>query len=160
MKYTAILLSLLATSAFANIPIGKYKADEVKCKSGRALKLGGKFMVYTIFLEVAATEMTMTANANSGSWAPFKLNCTQVNRGKYVYTQENVYEGDLPNISVQCNNPAWTNILKRRLFGVEEYGQFNYTVNGNKLTIYNPNTITKYSCKDPGDYPIYYYTKQ
>jgi hypothetical protein len=104
--------------------------------------------------------MTMTANANSGRWAPFKLNCTQVNQGEYTYTQENKYEGDLPNISVKCNNSAWTSILKKRLFGVEKYGEFNYEVNGDKLTIFNPNTITKYSCDKNGDYPVYRYTKQ
>lgn len=159
MKLMILMLTLVTTTAFANIPLGKYQVEKIQCKTGKTMKLGGKFMLYTIFLEVSENYMVMTANAKSGSWAPFKLNCTQVNKGKYVYTQQNVYEGDLPNISVQCNSPAWTNILKKRLFGVEKYGVFNYQVNGNKLTVYNENTMTKYSCDKPGDYPIYYYKK-
>ena len=60
--------------------------------------------------------MKMTAVAKSGSWAPFKLNCTQVNEGDYVYTQEGKYEGELLNTSVKCNAKAWTAILKKKLF--------------------------------------------
>lgn len=159
MKLLALLTILVSTQVLANIPTGKYKADKIQCKTGKALKLGGKFMVYTITLDVTDTNMVMTAKAKSGSWAPFKLNCTQVNKGSYVYTQENKYEGDLPNTSVKCNAAAWTAILKKKLFGVEKYGEFNYKVKGKKLTIYNKNTITKYSCDKAGDYPIYYYTK-
>lgn len=159
MKLLAMALALFSVNALAAIPTGKYKADKIQCKTGKIMKLGGQFMVYTIYLDVASTQMTMTATAKSGSWAPFRLDCTQVNRGNYVYTQENKYEGDLPNISVKCNSPAWTSILKKRLFGVEKYGEFNYSVSGKKLTIYNPNTITKYSCDKAGDYPIYHYTK-
>lgn len=160
MKIITLIALLISTAAFANIPLGTYKVDKIQCKTGKTLKLGGKFMVYEIFLEVKEAEMIMTANAKSGSWAPFRLNCSQVNRGKYVYTQEGKYEGDLRNISASCNNDMWTRILKKRLFGIEEYGEFNYTVSGNKLTTYNVNTVTKYSCEAAGDYPIYYYTKQ
>lgn len=150
---------LVIGSATAQIPLGKYKAEKIQCKSGKTMKLGGKFMVYEIFLDVKQTEMVMTANANSGSWAPFKLNCTQLNKGSYVYTQEGKYEGELKNISAKCNNAMWEAILKKKLFGVEEYGVFNYKVNGPKVEVFNPNTVTKYSCDGPGDYPIYYYTK-
>ena len=159
MKIITFLTLLVSTTAFANIPLGTYKVDKIQCKTGKQLKLGGKFMVYSIMLEVKETEMIMTAKAKSGSWAPFRLNCTQLNRGKYVYTQEGKYEGELPNISASCNNSMWTNILKKRLFGVEEYGVFNYKVNGNKLEVYNADSVTKYSCEAVGDYPVYYYTR-
>jgi hypothetical protein len=143
----------------ADIPTGKYQVENIKCKSGHVMKLGGKFMTYSIFLDVDSTNMKMTAIAKSGSWAPFKLNCTQVNEGSYVNTQENRYEGDLPNTSVKCNAKAWEGILKKKLFGVEEFGEFTYQVNGNKLIIFNPNTVTKYSCDKADDYPIYFYKK-
>lgn len=156
----AILTAIFITGfALAQIPLGKYKVEKIQCKTGKVMKLGGKFMVYEIFLDVKATEMVMTAHAKSGSWAPFKLNCTQINKGGFVYTQEGKYEGELPNISAQCNNPMWTNILKKKLFGVEEWGVFNYKVAGDKLEIYNPETVTKYSCDSAGDYPVYYYKK-
>lgn len=156
---TIITALLIASSALAQIPLGTYKAEKIQCKTGKVMKLGGKFMVYEIFLDVKASEMVMTARAKSGSWAPFKLDCTQVNRGDYVYTQEGKYEGELPNISAKCNNPMWTNILKKKLFGVEEWGVFTYQVNGDKLKIFNPDTVTKYSCDTAGDYPIYHYKK-
>lgn len=156
---TILMALVLASSAFAQIPHGKYEVEKIQCKSGKVMKLGGKFMVYKIFLDVKEKEMVMTAKAKSGSWAPFKLDCTQLNRGKYVYTQEGKYEGELPNISAKCNNSMWTNILKKKLFGVEEWGVFNYKVSGKKLTIFNPNTVTKYSCDKAGDYPVYHYKK-
>lgn len=158
MKLILTLLFFTST-AMANIPNGTYQVDKVQCKSGKVLKLGGKFMVYNIKLAIASGRWEMTAIAKSGSWAPFKLNCTQINKGKFTYTQENKLEGDLPNSSVKCNSPAWTSILKRRLFGVEEYGEFTYKVKGKKLTLFNPSTVTKYSCDKAGDYPIYYYSK-
>ncbi len=155
-----IALALCCSSfAQANIPQGKYQIEKIQCKSGKVLKLGGKFMVYKIYLDVGAGSITMTATANSGSWAPFKLNCTQVNEGQFTYTQEGKYEGDLPNKSVKCNAKAWEQILRKKLFGVEEYGTFNYQVNGNQVIIYNPQTITKYSCDQSGDYPIYHYKR-
>lgn len=151
---------LASATAFATIPEGRYKVDKIQCKTGKQLKLGGRFMVYSLLLDVGATSWKMTAKAKSGSWAPFRLDCTQINRGKFTYTAEGKLEGDLPNESVECNAAAWTEILKRRLFGVEEFGVFNYKIQGNKLEIYNPNTVTKYSCDAAGDYPVYYYTKQ
>ncbi len=156
---TILTALLIASTTFAQIPLGKYKAEKIQCKTGKVMKLGGKFMAYGIFLDVKATEMIMTAHAKSGSWAPFKLDCTQVNKGSYVYTQEGKFEGELPNISAKCNNSMWTGILKKKLFGVEEWGVFNYTVNGDKVKIFNPDTVTKYSCDKAGDYPIYHYKK-
>lgn len=159
MTKLSLVLALLSFNAFATIPTGKYQVDKIQCSTGKVMKLGGKFMVYKIFLDVGEGEMVMTAKANSGSWAPFKLNCTQVNKGTFTYTQENKYEGELPNVSVKCNASVWTSILKKKLFGVETYGEFDYTVNGDKLTISNPNTVTKYSCAKTGGYPVYHYTK-
>ncbi len=159
----SLMLLLLATftlSAGAVIPKGLYKVDKIQCKSGYSLKLGGKFMEYSVMLNVLETELVMSVKAKSGSWAPFKLNCDQVNRGKIVYTAENKYEGDLPMVKAKCNAETWTNIIKKKQFGVEEYGVFNYKVSGKKLTIWNPNTINKYKCTKSGDYPVYYYTKQ
>lgn len=161
MKTIAILLTVLSLPVLANIPEGSYVAEKIQChKSKKVLKLGGKFMVYKIQLNVTPKDLTMIATANSGSWAPFKLNCTQVNKGRIVYTRENTYEGDLPNVSVKCNNAVWTNILKKKLFGVEKYGEFTYNVSGNKVVIFNPKTTTRYSCDQSGDYPVYYYTKK
>lgn len=152
----------LVTSFLANAEItpGLYQVEKIQCaKSGKQLKLGGSFMVYDIKLNVTDKSMKMTAVAKSGSWAPFRLNCTQVNEGTFTYTSENTYEGELPNISVECNADMWTRILKKKLFGVEEFGEFTYEVSDNKLTISNPNTVTKYSCDETGDYPVYYYKK-
>ena len=160
MRLIAILMMLTTVGAYANIPVGQYKVDKIQCKTGKELKLGGRFMVYSLLLDVEATSWKMTAIAKSGSWAPFRLDCTQINVGKFTYTSEGKLEGDLPNESVECNSPAWTEILRRKLFGVEEFGEFTYKVDGRKLEIYNPNTITKYSCDSAGDYPIYYYTRQ
>ena len=160
MRLIAILMMLTTVGAYANIPVGQYKVDKIQCKTGKELKLGGRFMVYSLLLDVEATSWKMTAIAKSGSWAPFRLDCTQINVGKFTYTSEGKLEGDLPNESVECNSPAWTEILRRKLFGVEEYGEFTYKVDGRKLEIYNPNTITKYSCDSAGDYPIYYYARQ
>lgn len=154
-----LLVSILSLSVFANIPEGRYQIEKIQCSTGKVLKLGGKFMVYKIFLDVGEGVMKMTATANSGSWAPFKLNCTQVNEGTFTYTQEGKYEGELPNTLVECNAPAWTRIMKKKLFGVEEFGTFDYQVVENKLTISNPDTVTKYSCDKTEGYPVYHYIK-
>lgn len=159
MKLLIMATVLMASQAFGQIPSGLYKVDSIKCKTGKVMKLGGKFMTYEIYLDVAQSSMKMTARAKSGSWAPFKLDCTQTNEGTFTYTQEGKFEGELPNTAVSCNASAWESILKKKLFGVEEFGEFTYTVNADKLTIFNPNTVTKYSCDKAGDYPIYEYTK-
>lgn len=159
MKTLLVLLTIMSAAISGEIPLGKYKVEKIQCNTGKVMKLGGKFMVYEIFLEVKASEMIMTAHAKSGSWAPFKLDCEQVNRGQYIYAQEGKFEGELPNISAKCNSPTWTRILKKKLFGVEEWGVFNYTVKGDKLEIFNPETVTKYSCDKTGGYPVYYYKK-
>ncbi len=158
-KMTLLFLSLMAMSAAADIPDGRYLLEKIECSTGKVLKQGGKFVTYQLFLDINAPVMKMTALAKSGSWAPFKLDCTQINEGSFIYTQEGKYEGDLPNTSVKCNADAWTNILKKRLFGVEEFGTFDYELNGDKLTISNPNTVTKYSCEETGGYPIYHYNR-
>ena len=158
-KFIYVFVMAFSKLALANIPNGNYKIEKIQCQSGKVMKLGGKFMIYEIFLKVSGNEMTMTAKANSADWAPFKLNCTQVNQGQFQYTQAGQFEGDLPNISVECNNPSWTNILKKRLFGVEQFGTFDYSFDGSQLVIQNKDTITKYSCDQNGDYPIYYYKK-
>lgn len=152
-------MSVLSFNVFSTIPVGQYKVEKIQCQSGKVMKLGGKFMVYEIFLKVTEVDLTMTAKAKSGSWAPFRLDCTQVNRGQFVHTQEGKFEGELVNVAVECNSPAWTAILKKKLFGVEQYGVFDYKVNGKELVIFNKNTITKYSCDKSGDYPIYFYKK-
>lgn len=159
LKIITAATLLLANFSFAQIDEGRYKAQKIQCKSGKTLKLGGKFMIYDIYLEIKDNRMTMTAIAKSGDWAPFRLNCTQLNQGNFTYTKENTYEGELPNISVSCNSPAWTAILQRKLFGVEEFGEFTYAQSAGQLIIHNSQTVTKYSCDAPGDYPIYYYQK-
>ncbi len=159
MKLIILMLTVLSLNVYSNIPEGRYQVEKIQCTTGKTLKLGGKFMVYKIYLDVSNGLMKMTAKANSGSWAPFKLNCTQVNEGSFTYTQEGKYEGELPNTSVRCNAKAWTRILKKKLFGVEKFGEFSYAVNGDKLVISNPDTVTKYSCDKNGGYPVYYYKK-
>lgn len=158
MKLVLIGL-MLSLTTLANIPQGRYQIDKIQCSTGKVLHLGGKFMIYKIFLDVGEGNMKMTATARSGSWAPFKLNCTQENEGTFTYTQEGKYEGELPNTLVKCNAQAWIRIMKKKLFGVEKFGTFNYAVIGNKLTISNPDTMTKYSCEKTGGFPIYHYTK-
>ena len=159
MKLIAVLLMSLSFTTMATIPVGQYQVEKIQCSTGKVLHLGGKFMVYKILLDVTDSKMTMTATANSGSLAPFKLNCTQVNEGSFTYTQEGKYEGDLPNTIVKCNSKPWIAIMKKKLFGVEAYGEFSYALDGDKMTISNPNTITKYSCEKEGGYPIYHYIK-
>ena len=156
-----ILLFMLttATAAFAVIPVGTYKADNITCKSGKVMHFGGDRIHYSLTLEVMSNMMRMTATVKSQGWFNGILNCIQVNEGSYVYTQASKYEGELPNIKASCNFPPMTAILKAKLYGVEEYGEFNYSVVGNKLTIFNPQTVTKYSCTGAGDYPIYNYTR-
>lgn len=158
-KLAYLFLIYSSFSALAVIPEGTYKATKIQCKSGKVMKLGGKFIIYDIFLDVKPNEMMMTAKAYSGDWAPFKLQCTQINKGTISYISEEKYSGSLPNTFVECNNPTWTKLLKKRLFGVENQGTFNYKVSGDELMIFNAATVTKYSCDQAGDYPIYYYKK-
>jgi hypothetical protein len=159
MKALAFLLVLVSISSFADIPTGKYRLEKIQCKSGKVLKLGGKFMQYNVTLDVTDADMKMTAIAKSADWAPFKLNCTQINFGKFSYSGDSQFSGSLPMTSVKCNAKTWENILRKQLFGVEAEGVFTYNVSGNKLTIENSNTITKYSCEKTNSYPVYHYTK-
>jgi hypothetical protein len=158
--FLSSIILIMSSVVLAEIPTGTYKVDKIQCKTGYALKLGGKFMEYAVYLDVRSTEMTMRVSAKAGSWAPFRLNCSQENKGRIVYTAENKYEGDLPMTKAKCNAETWTNIIKKKQFGVEAYGEFNYKVAGKKLMIWNPSTINKYKCTKSGDYPIYYYSKQ
>lgn len=160
MKKLLLLTTLLATSAMADIPSGHYVLDKIECTDGKVLKLGGKFMQYQVTLDVSEGEMKMTALAKSASWSPFKLDCAQTNVGKFSYVGETQYEGYLAMDTVECNAGAWETILKKQKFGVEEQGVFDYTVNGNKLTIKNDNTTKLYSCKKTNSIPVYYYTKK
>lgn len=157
---TLLLGLFLSMNALAQIPTGSYILEKIQCKGDKTLKLGGKFMQYKITLDVTEGLMKMTAVAKNGSWAPFKLRCTQINEGKFSYTGDNTYEGNLGLLSVKCNAATWENILRKQLFGVEDQGNFEYHVNGNKLTIENPDTITKYSCEKTNTYPVYHYIKQ
>lgn len=155
----ALLVTLTALTSFAQIPQGKYTLSKIECSDGKVLKLGGKFMIYNVSLEVGAEDMKMTAVAKNAKWAPFKLDCTQVNTGKYKITSDTQYEGSLALTSVKCNAKAWEGILNKQHFGVEEQGVFDYEVSGNELQIFNPATFTPYSCKDTNSYPIYFYKK-
>ena len=166
MKIFAMILLGASVSAFATIPQGKYKADKIVCaKSGKVLKMGGdpsarKPVKYDMFLDVTATELIMTVDVVSAGWGDFRMKCKQVNRGAYVYTKENTYEGELKNTVAKCNSQMMERYLKSKLFGVEEYGEFTYNVSGSALTIFNTETVTKYSCTEQAnDYPIYYYNK-
>ncbi len=160
MKY--LLTLLLSVSIFAAIPAGDYKLDRIVCSSGKELKLGGKFMVYTVTLDVTASDMRMTAIAKSGSWAPFRLDCTQTNYGKYSLVNASTYQGYLGLENVTCNNDRWTDRLRKRPFAAEpNVVDFNYSVSGNSLVIKSPNTTNNFkSCAKDNAYPIYYYTKQ
>lgn len=156
----SIIIVALSFATIAKIPEGKYQVEKIQCNSGKVFKLGGKHMIYDIYLTVTPTIMRMTANSKSNMRnLPLNITCTQINEGSYVYTQDNVYEGELKSVKSQCNNVMWTTILKLKKFGVESYGVFNYQVAGNKLVIYNTKTTTKYSCDGAGDYPIIHYKK-
>lgn len=155
---------LVAGNTYGKIPVGTYLLDNITCSNGKKLKMfskdGSHGMKYTVTLEVQnAGRMKMTAVAKSFSFAGFKLNCTQVNLGKFSYINNSSYQGYLSLDSVKCNVPGFTNRLRRKGFGVEEQSSFKYQVKGNKLRIENPNTITKYSCKKTNSYPIYNYTR-
>ena len=165
MKTTSLasllITTFLSVNLYANLPTGSFKIEKIQCKTGHIMDVGGKFMVYDILLDITDKNIKMTATVEGGDWMPGTLNCEQINYGRYTNTRENQYEGDLPNIKTKCNNAAWTAMLKRWLFGVEEYGTFTYKVNGKRLVIYNKDTITKYSsCDKPGDYPIYHYIRR
>ena len=156
----AIFLSLVISSiCFGQIPNGTYRLEKIMCSTGKKLKLGGKFMQYQVDLKINDNLMNMTAIAKSAKWAPFKLKCTQKNEGKFSIRSNKTYEGYLQLSHVECNAKMWEGILKKHAFGVEEQGTFTYAISGKKLTIENPKTVTKYSCKKTGGYPIYHYNK-
>lgn len=154
-----LLLSLLSLSAFAALPTGNYTLKKIECSDGKILKLGGTLMQYDVTLKIDETNIEMTAIAKNTKWAPFKLNCTQVNFGAYENTAEGKYIGELPIKSVKCNAKTWEGILNKQHFGVEEKGEFDYSLVNGELTLFNPATMTPYSCKDTNSYPIYFYTK-
>lgn len=160
MKYLfALLIFLLSFPAAAEIPLGNYEITKIQCQSGKILQLGGSYMRYHVYLNFTDTKMTMTAQMKSLTSNKQALECVQINSGEYVYTQDNKFEGELENKSIKCNAKAWERILKKKAFGVEEYGEFTYSIRGDELIISNPNTITRYSCRNTGDYPIYHYKK-
>lgn len=160
MKTLVLGLALISTSLMAEIPTGKYILDKIVCTDGKELKLGGKFMQYDVTLDVEEGVMKMTALAKSASWSPFKLDCTQVNVGKFSYVGESQYEGYLLPEVVKCNASAWEAILNKQKFGVEEQGLTEYKIDGNKLSIKNLETKTLYSCKKTNSIPVYHYTKK
>lgn len=161
MKRLSLILIFLCMNVFAVIPQGRYKVTKIQCKTGYTIDFGkvNEYMNYSIYLDVGNTAMAMIANAQTTPNSPIRIHCEMENRGSFTYTQAGKYEGELLNTKASCNSPIWTNILKKRLWGVEEYGVFNYHVNGPHLTIYNEKTITKYKCTQAGDYPIYHYQK-
>lgn len=154
-----LVLLLLTMTTFAQIPSGKYTLEKIECSDGKILKIGGKFMIYTVTLDVSEEKMKMTAIAKSAKWAPFKLDCTQVNEGEFKVVSSSQYEGSLPLASVKCNAKTWEGILNKQHFGVEEQGIFDYEVTDSGLVIFNPATATPYSCKDTNSYPIYHYKR-
>lgn len=154
-------LSLLAfgLNSFAELPQGDYIVEKVVCSDGRQLKLGGKFMEYTITLKITEDEMFQQAIAKSGSWAPFRLNCVQKNVGKYTQLSESQYEGFMEIDDVTCNASAWESMLYKKGFGVEKLGVFDYKMENGLLLISNERSENKFSCKN-GSFPTYYYKKQ
>ncbi len=157
-----VLGLLLSLSTFAGITDGRYILDNIKCSDGTVLKLGGKFMKYNITLDVKDDRMKMGAVAKSAKWAPFKLECTQINKGKFTIIDEKTYQGYMSLDSIKCNSPAWVNIMKKHAFGVEEDEVvFNYRVKGKKLSIHNPNTKNNFkTCEKKKLTPVYHYTLQ
>ncbi|EQC48016.1 hypothetical protein [Bacteriovorax sp. Seq25_V] len=159
MKKMILALLVMASSVSAALPQGSFILQKIQCSNGEDLKLGGKFMQYDVRFDISDAEIKMTAIAKSAKWAPFKLDCTQINLGKYSLIDDNKYEGFLAVDSVECNAKAWESILRKQLFGVEEQGVFTYSVNGDELRVFNEQTVTPYSCKKTGSYPIYIYKK-
>ncbi len=160
MKYLVSLL--LAFSTFATIPQGSYLLDRIECTTGQVLKLGGAFMRYNVTIEIAEESIEMTAIAKSAKWAPYILNCTQVNAGEFKYVGEGQYVGGLEIADVDCNLGVWKNILKKQHFGVESAGSiFDYEYADGKLKLSVQDTFTNYkTCREAGGSPIYYYNKQ
>lgn len=160
MKKLLIALTILISNSHADIPSGRYILEKIQCTSGTKLKLGSDSMKYSISLDVSEGEMTMTAILKADYWSTIKLNCTQINKGTFSYSGDSQYNGYLALDYAKCNNFLYTKILKMNAFGTEEQGTFNYTVNGTKLTISNPDTKTLYStCKKTNSYPVYHYNK-
>lgn len=160
MKKILMLLIPLSLNAYGSIENSSYILKKIVCSDGKELKIGGKFMQYSVELEFNSAQIKMKAHAKSAQWAPFKLDCTQINTGKYSLSGENEYSGYLSLESVQCNASAWEAILKKQLFGVEEEGVFTFEKNGKSLKIFNKDTITKYSCKKTNSFPIYHYEQK
>lgn len=159
MKLLTLAIALMATPVLAKLPTGKFTLEKIQCSTGKTLKLGGKFMVYKVNLDITDSTLKMSVTAKSGSWAPFKLNCVQINNGKYSLIGDSQYSGYLSKDYVKCNAKAWEDIVNKKGFGVEKEGVFNYTFANNKLVIKNPNTVTKYSCDKENGYPIYHYIR-
>lgn len=160
MKF--LLPLLIASSVFATIPKGSYLLDKIMCTTGETLKLGGAFMRYNVVLKVGEEQAEMTAIAKSAKWAPYLLNCTQVNSGEFKYIGPGQYQGGLEISKVKCNLGIWEGILKKQHFGVESNGSiFDYEYNDGKLVLSVKDTFTNYkTCREAGGSPIYYYNKQ
>ncbi|WP_412471736.1 hypothetical protein [Halobacteriovorax sp. RT-1-4] len=157
-----ILAFLMVTSVFATIPQGTYLLDRIECTTGETLKLGGAFMRYNVILKVEEEKAEMTAVAKSAKWAPYLLNCTQVNSGDFKYVGPGQYQGGLEMTKVKCNLGVWEGILKKQHFGVESNGSiFDYEYNDGKLVLSVKDTFTNYkTCREAGGSPIYHYNKQ
>ncbi|EPZ50056.1 hypothetical protein M902_0600 [Bacteriovorax sp. BAL6_X] len=157
-----ILAFLMVTSAFATIPQGTYLLDRIECTTGETLKLGGAFMRYNVTLKIAEENAEMTAIAKSAKWAPYLLNCTQVNSGEFKYIGPGQYQGGLEMTKVKCNLGVWEGILKKQHFGVESNGSiFDYEYSDGKLVLSVKDTFTNYkTCREAGGSPIYHYKKQ
>ena len=86
MKISFGLITLLfSLTIWASIPLGRYQVEKIQCKSGKVSELGGKYMIYNIFLEVGPTSMTMSATAQSNRRnVPINVTCLQINQGSCI----------------------------------------------------------------------------
>lgn len=152
----------ISLSIFASIPQGSYLLDHIECTTGQTLKLGGTFMKYNVVLKIGDEKAEMTAIAKSAKWAPYLLNCTQINSGEFKYVGPGQYQGGLEISHVDCNLGVWEGILKKQHFGVESSGSiFDYEYNEGKLKLSVQDTVTNYkTCREAGGSPIYFYNKQ
>lgn len=141
---------------------GSYHLTRASCSDGKKLKLGGPFMDIGIKLEISAAQdgeislLEQTANAQSVSFASFKLTCTIINRGKLRYLGPGRYLGNLTPHLCECSNSLMQQKICARQMGAEAEGVTEYWWEGDELAIKNLATKNIYSCQN-GAVPVYYY---
>ena len=162
MNLFLLLLFLSNHSLLARDLEGTYYLTRATCSDGKPLKLGGPFINVGIKLEIGAaqndgnSQIQQTSQAQSVSFASFKLTCTIVNIGKIRYRDSSSYVGYLAPNFCECSNFIMQQKICARQMGAEAEGVTEYWWEAEELAIKNLATKNTYSCKD-GAVPVYYY---